>query len=92
MIPGVLRYEAVFQTAAVYLTKTFERENTDITGLTPVLSRIKDARFKSMVKPGDTVEISVQMKETISKFHFMTGKIHKDGKIVLTIEYALALV
>ena len=92
IMPGVLLCEAVFQTAAVFLTKKFERENTDITGLTPVLSRIKDARFKSMVKPGDTVEISVQMKETISKFHFMTGKIHKDGKIVLTIEYALALV
>jgi len=92
IMPGVLLCEAVFQTAAVFLTKKFERENQDIEGLTPILSRIKDAKFKSMVKPGDTIEISVKMKETISNFHFMTGKIHKGDKLVLSIEYALALV
>ena len=92
IMPGVLLCEAVFQTAAVFLTKKFERENQDITGLTPILSRIKDAKFKSMVKPGDVVVISVQMKETLGKFHFMTGKIHNGDKLVLSIEYALALV
>jgi len=59
--------------------------------VTPVLSRISDARFKQMVKPGDDVVIEVTMKETVSKFFFMKGKVLKNGKPALTIEFALAM-
>jgi hypothetical protein len=31
------------------------------------------------------------MKETISKFHFLKGKVLKAGKPALTIEFALAM-
>jgi 3-hydroxymyristoyl/3-hydroxydecanoyl-(acyl carrier protein) dehydratase len=35
---------------------------------------VQDARFKRMVKPGDTVTIDVRYKEAMSKFHFITGR------------------
>lgn len=92
IMPGVLLCEAVFQTGAIYLVKTMERSGETSEGLTPVLSRIKDARFKQMVKPGDDVMIEVTMLETISKFHFLKGVVKKDGKAALTIEFALALI
>ena len=44
-----------------------------------------------MVKPGDEITIEVTMKETISKFHFLKGKVLKAGKPALTIEFALAM-
>jgi 3-hydroxymyristoyl/3-hydroxydecanoyl-(acyl carrier protein) dehydratase len=44
-----------------------------------------------MVKPGDDVVIEVTMKETVSKFFFMKGKVLKNGKPALTIEFALAM-
>ncbi len=92
IMPGVLLCEAVFQTGAIYLAKQIEAQGRSLNDVTPVLARINEARFKSIVRPGDTLRIEVSMKETLSKFHFMRGKITRDGKVVLTIEFALAMI
>ncbi len=86
--PGVLLCEAVFQAAAVYLSRKF----SDETGKTPVLSRIQDAKFKRMVKPGDVVDIEVTYKESAKGFHFLRGRILKDGKACAMLEFVLAMV
>ncbi len=92
IMPGVLLCESVFQTGAIYLAKQIEAEGKSLHEVTPVLSRIRDARFKSMVKPGDTLTISVTMIETLSKFHFLKGKVLNGSKVALTIEFALAMI
>ena len=74
-----------------YLAKQIEQDGRSLNDVTPVLSRISDARFKQMVKPGDEITIEVTMKEKVSKFHFLKGKVLKDGKPALTIEFALAM-
>ena len=71
IMPGVLLCEACFQTGAIYLAKQIEKEGRSLNDVTPVLSRINNAKFKQMVKPGDTVMISVTMKETLGKFFFL---------------------
>jgi 3-hydroxyacyl-[acyl-carrier-protein] dehydratase len=90
--PGVLLCESVFQTAAIYLTKKLQAEGVTSADKTPVLCRIEEAKFKGMVKPGDTVTIEVKHVETLQQFHFLTGSVRLDGKVVLTIRFALALV
>lgn len=90
--PGVLLSEAVFQTAAIYLVKRFELQGVDIAGKTPVLSRIGEAKFKQIVRPGETTRIEVTFKETLSHFHFLRGVVRSNGKLVLTIDCALALI
>lgn len=92
IMPGVLLCEAVFQTAAIYLVKKMTSEGKSLEGLTPVLSRIQQAKFKNMVRPGDHLEINVIFKETLSKFHFLRGKITCDNRTVLTLDFALALI
>ncbi len=92
IMPGVLLCEAVFQTGAVFLIKHLKGKGESIEGRTPVLSRIGSAKFKRMVKPGDTITIEASLKETMGKFHFMAGKVTKEGKTVLAAEFALALV
>ncbi|NBS04737.1 MAG: hypothetical protein EBS64_05920 [Verrucomicrobia bacterium] len=57
-----------------------------------MLCRIEEAKFKGMVRPGDTVSIEVKHVETLQQFHFMTGTVRREGKAVLTIRFALALV
>lgn len=91
IMPGVLLCEACFQTGAIYLAKQIEKEGRSLKDVTPVLSRISDARFKQMVMPGDEILIEVTMKETLSKFFFLKGKVLKEGKPALTIEFALAM-
>jgi 3-hydroxyacyl-[acyl-carrier-protein] dehydratase len=89
IMPGVLLCEAVFQTGAVLLAKTVVGDKT---GLTPVLTRIKDARFKNIVRPGDELLISVKLTETLGQFHFLRGAIEAGGKKILTIDFGLAMV
>lgn len=92
IMPGVLLCEATFQAAAVYLFHKMDAESNGNLKGTPVLSRITEAKFKRIVKPGDLIEIEVNFKETLGKFHFLSGVVRKDGKVALTLRFALALV
>lgn len=89
IMPGVLLCEAVFQTGAILLSKTVAGEKE---GLTPVLTRIRDARFKNIVRPGDELLIKVSLTETLGQFHFLRGAIEAGGKKILTIDFGLAMV
>jgi len=92
IMPGVLLCESVFQTGAVFLADLLKEESLTDESVTPVLTRIRDARFKRMVLPGDEVEISVSLGDRMGKFFNLTGQIKNNGKICLTISFALALV
>jgi 3-hydroxyacyl-[acyl-carrier-protein] dehydratase len=89
--PGVLLCEAVFQAAAVYMSKRLEREGGSAAGKTPVLSRIEKARFKNMVFPGDEITIDISFKEKTMGFYFLSGTVKKGGKLALAIDFTLAL-
>ena len=43
-------------------------------------------------KPGDEIEITVNYKEPLGQFHFLKGTIRKDGKVAMTVEFALAMI
>lgn len=92
IMPGVLISEAIFQAASVYMAQRLQREGGELAKATPVLARIIDARFKQMVKPGDVLDLEVSYKEALSRFHFMRGAAKRDGKVVATVEFALAMV
>lgn len=91
IMPGVLISEAIFQAASVYMAKKLEAEGGIPENVTPILARIRDARFKQMVKPGDELELEVEYKEQVSRFHFMRGTARRQGKAVATVEFALAM-
>ncbi|MDG1139239.1 MAG: beta-hydroxyacyl-ACP dehydratase [Opitutales bacterium] len=93
IMPGVLLSESVFQTGAIYLSKQVigaDELNND--AVTPVLSRIRDARFKRMVKPGDELVISVFMVDKVGHFFNLRGEVSNGDKTVMTVSFALALV
>jgi len=92
IMPGVLLCESVFQTGAVFLADLLEDESLNDDAVTPVLSRIRDARFKRMVLPGDEIEVSVTLIDTIGKFYNLSGQIRNKDKVSLTVNFALALV
>ncbi len=92
IMPGVLLCESVFQTGAVFLADFLEDGSLTDDTVTPVLSRIRDARFKRMVLPGDEIEISVTLIDTMGKFFNLSGEIRNNEKVSLTVSFALALV
>ena len=87
--PGVILCEAVFQTAALLVLKKFPLQ----AGTQPVLARIEDARFKSIVRPNESLTISANLIEKCGQFFIMSGKIVKasDQTLVLKIRFTLAL-
>ena len=91
IFPGVLLCEAVFQTGAL-LTAAMQSGKfpEDHAGL-PVVTRIGGARFKRPVLPGDTIQIEVALKETISSVHFFKGTVRVNDKIALRIDFATTL-
>ena len=92
IMPGVLLCESVFQAGAIYLAEKLGSDALNVDKVTPVLSRIRDARFKRMVLPGDTIEVTVKEKDQIEKFYNLTGEIRKEGKTAVTVSFALAMV
>ena len=92
IFPGVLSCEAVFQTGAIFLSEKIGRVALNSNSVTPVLSRIRDARFKRMIKPGDLLIIKVFLKEQIGIFYNLRGEIHLLDKVATTVSFALALV
>ena len=90
VMPGVLTCEAVFQTGALLLSE-MESQLSDMTKI-PVLTRIKDARFKKQVRPGDLLQLIVEIDEIIGPAWFMKGKALVGGKVAVRVNFAVTLV
>ena len=94
IMPGVLVCEAVFQSGAILLSSTQKNSGTskaDSKGV-PVLTRIKDVKFKNIVRPDDLLQIQVELVEKIGEAYFMNGVARVDGKVVLRAKFTVALI
>lgn len=87
--PGVLVCEAIFQTGAILLATRCKDLLAE--GMLPVMTRIKDTRFRAMVRPGDTLEIEVVLEDAISKLFHLKGKARVNGKVAVSCSFAVAL-
>lgn len=91
IFPGVLMCEAVFQTGALLMSLKGQSAAGN-NNKTAVVSRIQNAKFKNMAKPGDELLITVDFVESLANTSFMKGKITSNGKTVMSIEFAATLV
>ncbi len=92
IMPGVLLCEAIFQLGAYFLVSKLEAEGKSLEGKTPVLARITEAKFKKIVRPGDTLTLHVELEETLSTFFFMKGSIKSQEGLVMTVAFSLSYV
>ncbi len=88
IMPGVLLQEALFQSGAALMAG---RASSSGGGL-GVVARVQNAKFKNMVKPGDLLEMQVELIESIANAHMMKGTTKSSGKTVLVIEFTVASV
>lgn len=89
VFPGVLMCEAVFQTGALLMALKGEGAGNSKTAL---VTRVQNAKFKNMAKPGDMLMITVDFVEMLANAAFMKGKIKANDKTIMTIEFAATLV
>ncbi|HEY5078505.1 MAG TPA: FabA/FabZ family ACP-dehydratase [Opitutaceae bacterium] len=86
--PGVLLCEAVFQTGALYLSRSLAQEGVPA-GM-PLLVKISDVRFRNPVFPGDRVMIEVRKKDLMAGFYSMSGAMKRGDTRILSVEFSVA--
>jgi 3-hydroxyacyl-[acyl-carrier-protein] dehydratase len=93
IVPGVLLCEAVFQTGALFMAKRMQylQQKPEASGKKPVLTRIRSAKFKKEVKPGDTIRVHVFLEENIGNACFFKGKVLVDEKTAVKVDFGCTL-
>lgn len=59
---------------------------------TPYFTSIEKARFKEMVRPGDTFEIECKLTKNRGMFYFIEGKGTVNGKLCVSANFSFALI
>lgn len=84
VMPGVLICESALQSGAILLSHLIG----DLADGVPVLTRLNNAKFKRIVRPGDTMEIAVELVERLGAAYFMKATVRVDGKTAVTLDFA----
>ena len=88
--PGVLVLESIFQTGALLVGITLYEELPG--DPLPVLTRIKDAKFRRPVDPGETVTLEVELVDQVKNLYRFKGKALVDGDDAVRVSFSCALI
>lgn len=86
VMPGVLIVEAIAQLGGIALLSAEEMK-----GKLAFLGRIKNARFKGKVVPGDVLQLETKIEDIRSGIGKGSGKAYVDGKLVASGEIIFAI-
>ncbi|WAC48984.1 3-hydroxyacyl-ACP dehydratase FabZ [Asticcacaulis sp. ZE23SCel15] len=89
VMPGVLIIEAIGQTGAVLMSKSLD---ADVEGKTIFFMSVDGARFRSPVRPGDTLHMKVEVLRHRGDVFKFKGEAYVNGKVVCECEFAAMVV
>lgn len=87
IVPGVLLCEAAMQAGAILLAEG----DSPLERGVPVAVRIDDVRFKRMVRPGETVEMEVELTDHVSTAWYLKAKVTCGGQLAARFQFTCAL-
>ena len=85
VVPGVILCEILAQSACVLLCD----EIGD--GTTPFFTGLDSVRFKTTVKPGDTIETQCTITKSKPPFYFASGTAEVNGRLCVKAEFSFAI-
>ncbi len=85
IVPGVILCEILAQSACVLLRDTMEA------GTLPVYTGLNNVKFRSPVKPGDTVETRCRIKRAKHPFYFAEGTLSVGERLCVSAEFSFAI-
>ncbi len=86
LVPGVIQCECCLQAGAIVLSRQTPKE-----GVVPVATRMDNVKFKRMVRPGDTVEVEVELQDHVGSAYYLTGRVKLDGKVTCRLDFACSV-
>lgn len=85
IVPGVILCEILAQSACVLLKESLDG------GRLPVYTGLNHVKFRSPVKPGDTIETNCQIKRAKHPFYFAEGTVTVEGRLCVSAEFSFAI-
>lgn len=85
IVPGVILCEILAQSACVLMQDSLRE------GQLPVYTGLDKVKFRSPVKPGDTVEARCCIKRAKHPFYFAEGTIHVAERLCVSAEFSFAI-
>lgn len=85
IVPGVILCEILAQSACVLMEDVMGQ------GKLPVYTGMNHVKFRSPVRPGNTVETQCRIKRAKHPFYFAEGTVSVDGKLCATAEFSFAI-
>ncbi|MBQ8614970.1 MAG: beta-hydroxyacyl-ACP dehydratase [Clostridia bacterium] len=85
IVPGVILCEILAQSACVLL----QDQMSD--GKTPMYIGLDKVRFRSPVKPGDTIETECKITRAKHPFYFAEGKVKVGERVCVSAEFSFAV-
>lgn len=86
VFPGVLQCEACFQAGAVLISKISEVSSDQV----PVVTRQNNTQFRKLIRPGDTIQIEVELTERMANAFYLKGRVTVAGKVTARMEFVCA--
>ncbi len=92
IVPGVITCECIFQTAAALLSalsasgKLADLPETPAKRV-PVVARVGRVKFKEMIRPGDTIEMKVELTDRMGGAFYLKGSAAVDGQTKASAEF-----
>ena len=87
LVPGVVLCECAMQVGGVLLASKLGDQTAGV----PVATRMDQVRFRRMVRPGETVEIEVNLRDQVSQAYYLDARVRCEGKVAARLEFACTL-
>ena len=85
IVPGVILCEILAQSACVLLSDVLTE------GKLPVYTGLNGVKFRSSVRPGDTIETRCRLKRSKPPFYFAEGTASVGDRLCVTAEFSFAV-
>lgn len=86
LVPGVILCECAMQAGGVLIAQ----RSPGITGV-PVATRLDQVRFRRMVRPGETIDIEVRLRDQVSQAYYLDARVRCGGELAARLEFACTL-
>ena len=85
IVPVVILCEILAQSACVLIQDAMRE------GKLPVYTGLNNVKFRSPVKPGDTVETQCHIKRAKHPFYFAEGSVSVDERLCVSAEFSFTI-
>lgn len=85
IVPGVILCEILAQSACVLMKDAMAE------GKLPVYTGLDNVKFRSPVRPGDTIETRCRIRRAKHPFYFAEGTVSVEGRLCVSAEFSFAI-